>query len=163
MPTAKTKIETLRRRAAQARADAIRRESIAAIAERGALDAAARLAALRYPETPLLYKRAEEVAWIAATNARACKRRATAAKRRATLAAERLAEREREERERLAYRARAIAAGILPLPEEEEERAALADAAEALLADPGAMLGGGDRNALAALLSALGRFDPGED
>ena len=38
-----------------------------------------------------------------------------------------------------------------------------ADAAEALLADPGAMLGGGDRNALAALLSALGRFDPGED
>lgn len=155
---------TLRRRAAQARVDAIRADSVATLAERAALDASATLAAMRAAETPLLYRSAEKRADDAATAARQARRRATAAKRRATLADARLAEREREERDRLAYRARLIACGACPIPDDDDDaRDAIADAAEALLADPGAMIGHGERDALRALLDALGRGDLGEE
>lgn len=176
MPPKKQKTATLRRRAAQARADAIRLDQVAAAEERLARETAARLAALSYGETPLLYRNAEIIADGRAVSARYYRRRATAAKRRATLAdkrlAERLAEEERPERlaeeERLnaaaaVYRARLVAAGCAPIPEDDAEREAMADAVEALLGDPSAMLGNGDANALGALLRALGRGDLVDD
>jgi hypothetical protein len=88
------------------------------------------------------------------------KQTAASAKRRRTRADAALANRLDEERAGREYRARLIASGAASIPQDPEERDLLAYSVERLLADPGAMLGGGEVNALRDLLAYLGHGDP---